>query len=477
MVKPFDLLVNVLSEIEKGLREDINADTLAEKFSLSAIHLRRLFKFAFRTSIGMYIHSRKLAASVGDLLNTALNVLDIALEYGFGYEQSYIRAFKGEFGLTPGELRKTRRIVKITPPLHLFDYNRLADGLIFGPDIVMVPQFHVAGKRYDVSFRDTLTLTSFLASQFQDNQKKFIQNAVNPGVGINICSDAGNDADYFHFMPSVQVKSPDNIPAGFDHYTFPSSLCARFRFIGRENISLNMSTAAGMFRAIDDFMDNEYQYYFLERKRVNIDMYNPSSWGGIFCQWEWYAPVMEKTKNETPLLPVGIFKTYTQEIPGLCFIGKKYSDTYDDSFYERALINLDNCHLNHLLDVIEKLTDKNPKAIYEGGDSYNILMKNNNGAIDYWAGMFMPKETIVPTGYEKIDFPKSELAVCRVYGKRDSIIHYETGCRKKIAEQGICREEDIEWFFLRFNWHRFYEEDKFGKRILEYCYYVKEGTF
>jgi len=472
MFKPYDLLVSILNEIEKGLRENINADILAKKFSLSAIHLRRLFKFAFRKSIGMYIHSRKLAASVGDLLSTSLTVLDIAMEYGFGYEQSYIRAFKGEFGLTPGEMRKTRRIVKITPPLHLFDYNRLADGLIFGPDIVMVPEFHVAGKRHKVAFRDTLTLTSCLANQFQNNEKQLIQNAVNSHVGINICSEAGNDADYFNFMPSVQVKSFDCIPDGFDRYTFPSSLCARFRFVGRDNINLNMATAAGMFRAIDDFMDNEYQYYFLERKRVNIDMYNPSSWGGIFCQWEWFAPVMEKTKNETSQLPVGIFSTFTQEMPALCFVGKKYSDVYDDSFYERALVNLDNCHLNHILDVIEKLTAQNPKTIYEGGDSYSILVKSNDGIIDYWVGMFMPSETIVPAGYEKMDFPASTLGICRVYGKRDSIIKYETCCRKRITEEKIGRAEDIKWFFLRFNWHRFYEEDKFGKRILEYCYIV-----
>ena len=472
MFKPFDLLTSVLNEVEKGLKGGINADTLAEKFSLSAIHLRRLFKFAFSQPIGMYIHSRKLAASIGDLLNTGLNVLDIALEYGFGYEQSYIRAFKREFGLTPGELRKSRRIVKITPPLHLVNYTKLEDGLIFGPDIVIVPQFHVAGKRYKVSFRDQLTQTSNLANQFHNNEKKSIPNAVNPNVGINICSEAETDADYFLFMPSIQVEALENIPAGFDHFTFPSSLCARFRFIGSENLNLNMATADGMFKAIDNFMDNEYQQYFLERKRINIDMYNPSSWGGIFCQWEWFAPVIEKTKNETPKLPPGIFETYRQETPALRFIGKKYTDQYDDSFCKRALTNLDNWRLNHLFDVIEKQTDKNPKAIYEGGDSYVVLLRNNDGVVEYWLGMFVPIETNPPMGYEMIDFQKSALEVCRVYGKRDSIINYDADCRKKIAEKGICRQNREGWFFQRFNWHRFFEEDKFGKRILEYCYFI-----
>jgi len=33
-------------------------------------------------------------------------------------------------------------------------------------------------------------------------------------------------------------------------------------------------------------------------------------------------------------------------------------------------------------------------------------------------GMFMPKSTNVPQGYETIGFPKSTLAVCSVYEKR-----------------------------------------------------------
>jgi len=107
MLEHFDLLKNVLIEIERSICEDITADALAEKFSLSQGHLRRLFSFAFKQSIAGYIRSRRLAASLDDLFKTDFNILDIALEYGFEYERSYTRAFKREFGITPGELRKS----------------------------------------------------------------------------------------------------------------------------------------------------------------------------------------------------------------------------------------------------------------------------------------------------------------------------------------------------------------------------------
>ena len=123
-IKPYYLLDNVLIDIEKGIREGINADILAKKYDFSERHLQRLFKFAFKQSLGDYIRSRRLVESLNDLLKTDTKLFDIALDYGFDYEQSYIRAFKREFGMTPGEFRKSEHIVKTKLPLHLFDENK-----------------------------------------------------------------------------------------------------------------------------------------------------------------------------------------------------------------------------------------------------------------------------------------------------------------------------------------------------------------
>jgi len=82
-------------------------DILAKKYSLSYRHLQRIFKSAFKQTLADYIRSRRLAASLDDLLKTNLKLFDIALEYGFGYEQTYIRAFKREYGITPSHLRKS----------------------------------------------------------------------------------------------------------------------------------------------------------------------------------------------------------------------------------------------------------------------------------------------------------------------------------------------------------------------------------
>jgi AraC-like DNA-binding protein len=115
-----DILEKVLDKIESSLKNDVNADSLSDDFSMSSVHLQRLFKQTFKQSIGAYIRSRKLSASIADLFDSNLNVQDIALEYGFSFEQAYILSFRRKFGFTPGDLRKNRRLVKTTPPLMPF---------------------------------------------------------------------------------------------------------------------------------------------------------------------------------------------------------------------------------------------------------------------------------------------------------------------------------------------------------------------
>jgi len=146
MKKTYDLLKNVLIDIEKGIRTGINADIIAKKHNLSEVHLRRLFSFAFNRPIAGYIRSRTLSESLKDLLHTDKKIIDIALEYGFGYENSYSRSFRREFGISPDNLRKSGQFVKIQPPLHLFDENKIDDNVSFGPEFVIVPQFHTISE-------------------------------------------------------------------------------------------------------------------------------------------------------------------------------------------------------------------------------------------------------------------------------------------------------------------------------------------
>jgi|GEM_PF-2559950 len=157
MYKNDKLLENVLNEIEAKLKADIDTEYLAKRFTVSSTHLRLLFKSAFGQSIGSYIRSRKMTVSIEDLLGTNLNILDIAYDYGLGYEQSYIRAFKREYGLTPGEIRKskTHKIIRKTAPLCLYDPKRLTNTDFQGIDTIKTMQRGIRGAYNFETWYDT----------------------------------------------------------------------------------------------------------------------------------------------------------------------------------------------------------------------------------------------------------------------------------------------------------------------------------
>jgi len=137
MLRPYDILDYIISEIENSIRDGVNVDTLVEKFSISRSHIHRIFMAVFNIPAAEYIRSRKLVSSLDDLRKTDANILDIAVTYGFEYEQSYIRSFKSEFGVTPGQFRKTGEIGNIKSASKLSASGNYLNELYLKPEILL----------------------------------------------------------------------------------------------------------------------------------------------------------------------------------------------------------------------------------------------------------------------------------------------------------------------------------------------------
>jgi AraC family transcriptional regulator len=254
-----------------------------------------MFKFAFHQTIGCYIRSRRLAASLDDLLNTDNNLLDIALDFGFDYEQSYIRAFKNEFGMTPGDFRRSGQIIKVKPPLLIFDENRINGGVFFGPEIVMVPQFHIVGISHIVPFAKSFKMAPEVAKQFWVNNRKKKKKIVNPNVYIGLTCNINCEAGHSEYITSLQVKDIKNVPDNYRKYTFENSLCARFRYIGQHHYyDLSQQTAEAMYNSIWQFACDEQAKYALLNDKVYFEKIDTDLYDGTYCQMEWYTPVIEK---------------------------------------------------------------------------------------------------------------------------------------------------------------------------------------
>lgn len=292
MLQPYDLLEQLLSTIEDSVTESLAISDLSKAFSISAVHLQRLFKFAYGVPLAGYIRSRKLAASVEKLLKTDYHIIDIANEYGFSYEQAYIRAFKREYHITPGELRRSGAVIKVLPPLQIFPENILPNGALFGPDFVMVPGFQLIGRRSVVPFAQSVELPPQLAKNFWQEERFKIRNIAEPNVYYGLTRIREMRDGYSCYMPSVKVKDTSFIPDKMTADSFPSCMCARFRYIGRHHyFDINADVARGMYDAICAFANREGKKYKTLNDKLYFERISEEDYDGTYCRMEWFTPI------------------------------------------------------------------------------------------------------------------------------------------------------------------------------------------
>lgn len=98
-----------LNFIEQHLTDKIQLHHLAEHAGYSKFHFQRTFRKIIGKSVAEYIRKRRLTQSARVLIYTDQRIIDIAIIYGFNSQESYTRAFKKIYEVTPGVYRNLLR--------------------------------------------------------------------------------------------------------------------------------------------------------------------------------------------------------------------------------------------------------------------------------------------------------------------------------------------------------------------------------
>jgi len=116
-MKNFISLVCAINFIEENLRQRISVSDVAKASYVSISHLQNMFSRTFHLSIGEYIAKRNLCLAAHDLTNTETSITDIAFDFGYKNVESFSRAFKKQFLLTPSLYRKSHAFSELYPRL------------------------------------------------------------------------------------------------------------------------------------------------------------------------------------------------------------------------------------------------------------------------------------------------------------------------------------------------------------------------
>ncbi|MBD2848506.1 helix-turn-helix domain-containing protein [Paenibacillus sp. IB182496] len=87
-------------------RPDLSLTHLSEAFELSPKYVSQLFKEEFGEKFVDYLASVRTERAKRLLADTADSIQDVGLQVGYTHSFSFIRAFKKQTGMTPGEYRK-----------------------------------------------------------------------------------------------------------------------------------------------------------------------------------------------------------------------------------------------------------------------------------------------------------------------------------------------------------------------------------
>ena len=110
--------------ISEHIYEDISIEDLAKAASFSPWYSRKLFIKHLGMTPAVYIRRLKLSKSALRLRDEDCQILDIAMEMGFGSVDGYQRAFRREFGCNPKEFSTSPIPVWLFTPNLIIDKER-----------------------------------------------------------------------------------------------------------------------------------------------------------------------------------------------------------------------------------------------------------------------------------------------------------------------------------------------------------------
>lgn len=99
----------VLNEIEKNYKQDVNLKTLAYKYNINTSYLGQIFQKEVGVSFAHYVNNIRNAKARELILTTNMKINDIAKELGYGEPSYFYRKFKQCYGVSPASLREMKK--------------------------------------------------------------------------------------------------------------------------------------------------------------------------------------------------------------------------------------------------------------------------------------------------------------------------------------------------------------------------------
>lgn len=278
--------------IEDHLDGELQVDDIARVAGFSRWHFQHVFSAAVGDSLKDYIRARRLTKAMGDLTATDKRIIDIAIEAGFESQESFTRAFKLMYKVTPDECRKADfNPSHVKKPRITKEYLvHLYKGVNMQPRFINVPEMKVVGVAGVFTSilspnKDNMVIIPQLWQKFMPRRHE-IQNifdSFNLGVCLEAPKERQSGPDQCLYFACTEVKDFGVIPEGMEKFIIPSGEYAVFTHKGKlDNFESTMKYIYGSWlpnsgKKLRNAPDIEFydQRFKLNEEDSEVDIWIP----------------------------------------------------------------------------------------------------------------------------------------------------------------------------------------------------------
>jgi len=224
--------------IEDHLDAELQTAEVARQAGISHWHFQRIFKALTNETLKTYIRSRRFAIALEMLLSTQERIIEIAMAAGFESQESFTRAFKLAFGVTPAAYRQRgMRHQFLRKPSFDAEYlSHLHANVSLEPEMYEQPDLLVVGMQ--THFFGVESDKNNLAQKLPALWGAFLPrlNEVPDTVAgccYGIVRPRHENADELEYLAAIAVQREVAVPPGMVLRRLPGGRYARFTHRGQ----------------------------------------------------------------------------------------------------------------------------------------------------------------------------------------------------------------------------------------------------
>jgi AraC family transcriptional regulator len=287
-----ELIKNTTEYIESNLLEDLHLDNISENVNISKFHLLRIWKGATTTGLMEYVRRRRIALSLGDLINTRNSIEFISSKYSFGCERTYNRCFKEEYNTTPAKWRRKPTPLKILDSFNADFMNCAGEGLIFFRSITVLPAFSIAGLEHVVDIEEnmrTQIANRYGVDFFYHNRPEII-NPVEKDIYIGYTTVPANYTGYTLYQPSTQINQNSILAPNMIVKHIPAHKYGVFTYMGPHRPEeISSKSLESIWKYVFETWMPTLQFNLKEN--FHFEHINYSKCNKHYCECDLYYPI------------------------------------------------------------------------------------------------------------------------------------------------------------------------------------------